>query len=58
VVEERGVYQCVWGGGEQERIPKEGLIRLAERNREIKDNDEQPCREVWGLKFKLWGLLC
>lgn len=46
------------GGGEQERIAKEGLTRLAERNREIKDNDEQPCREVWGLKFKLWGLLC
>lgn len=40
-----------WVGEEHERIPKEGLTRLAERNRDIKDNEEWPCREVWGLKF-------
>lgn len=30
---------------------KAGADQLTELNRDVEDNDEQPCRDVWGLKF-------
>lgn len=30
---------------------KAGAGQLTERNRDVEDNDQQPCRDVWDLKF-------